>query len=146
MNDLKNRNIIRLDAIGEKFDGYRVSLSRCGERFVIHVGDSRYGGKAGALAKARELRDELVRTFSEDGSVSVRVVSATNLVREAVRCLGRHADPESLETLVPLVCHPDWSVRSEAIEVLAPRKLGTPVTTSRGVPIPSIVAPIRRRK
>ncbi len=43
------------------------------------------------------------------------------LVREAVRCLGRHADPESLETLIPLVSHPDWSVRAEAIEVLAQR-------------------------
>ncbi len=32
-----------------------------------------------------ELRDELVRTFSQDGSVSVRVLAATNLVREAVR-------------------------------------------------------------
>jgi molecular chaperone Hsp33 len=31
------------------------------------------------------LRDELVRTLSADGSVSVRVLSATNLVREAVR-------------------------------------------------------------
>lgn len=31
------------------------------------------------------LRDELVRTFSADGSASVRVLSATNLVREAVR-------------------------------------------------------------
>ena len=31
------------------------------------------------------LQDELVRTLSGDGSVSVRVVSATNLVREAVR-------------------------------------------------------------
>lgn len=30
------------------------------------------------------LRDELVRTLSADGSVSVRVLSATNLVREAV--------------------------------------------------------------
>ena len=31
------------------------------------------------------LRDELVRTLSADGSVSIRVLSATNLVREAVR-------------------------------------------------------------
>jgi molecular chaperone Hsp33 len=36
----------------------------------------------------RELRDELVRTLSADGSVAVRVLAATNLVREAAR---RHA-------------------------------------------------------
>jgi molecular chaperone Hsp33 len=35
-----------------------------------------------------QLHDELVRTLSTDGSVSVRVLSATNLVREAAR---RHA-------------------------------------------------------
>lgn len=34
------------------------------------------------------LRDELMRTHSADGSVSVRVLSATNLVREAVRRHG----------------------------------------------------------
>jgi molecular chaperone Hsp33 len=32
-----------------------------------------------------ELRDELVRTMTPDGSASVRVLSATNLVREAAR-------------------------------------------------------------
>jgi molecular chaperone Hsp33 len=37
------------------------------------------------------LRDELVRTLSADGSVSVRVLSATNLVREAVR--RHHTSP-----------------------------------------------------
>lgn len=36
----------------------------------------------------QRLRDELVRTLSADGSVSVRALAATNLVREAVR---RHA-------------------------------------------------------
>ncbi|MGI9590951.1 MAG: Hsp33 family molecular chaperone HslO [Myxococcota bacterium] len=36
------------------------------------------------------LRDELVRTHTADGSASVRVVSATGLVREAAR---RHATP-----------------------------------------------------
>lgn len=43
------------------------------------------------------------------------------VVREAVRCLGRHAEDEELERLVPLVSHGDWSVRAEAIEALAQR-------------------------
>lgn len=45
------------------------------------------------------------------------------VVREAVRCLGLHAGAAQLEGLVPLVDHPDWSVRAEAIEVLAARRL-----------------------
>jgi HEAT repeat protein len=43
------------------------------------------------------------------------------IVREAVRCLGRHAEAEGLEVLVSLASHPDWSVRAEAIDVLARR-------------------------
>jgi len=39
----------------------------------------------GYLGSVEVLRDELVRTLSPDASVSVRVLSATNLVREAVR-------------------------------------------------------------
>jgi len=43
------------------------------------------------------------------------------VVREAVRCLGRHAETEEIEKLVPLVSHGDWSVRAEAIEALSQR-------------------------
>jgi HEAT repeat protein len=43
------------------------------------------------------------------------------LVREAVRCFGDHAEPAELEALLPLVSHPDWSVRAEVVEILAER-------------------------
>jgi HEAT repeat protein len=43
------------------------------------------------------------------------------VVREAVRYLGAHADGRELDAVVPLVAHPDWSVRAEAIQVLADR-------------------------
>ena len=43
------------------------------------------------------------------------------MVREAVRYLGVHADGRELDAIVPLVAHPDWSVRAEAIQVLAER-------------------------
>ncbi|HVH18140.1 MAG TPA: HEAT repeat domain-containing protein [Myxococcota bacterium] len=45
------------------------------------------------------------------------------LLREVIRCLGRHADPVALEALIPLVGHADWSVRAEAVEVMAERSL-----------------------
>ena len=43
------------------------------------------------------------------------------VVREAVRCFGDHAEPGEVEALLPLVSHPDWSVRAEVVEILAER-------------------------
>jgi HEAT repeat protein len=45
------------------------------------------------------------------------------LLREVIRCLGQHADAAALEALIPLCGHADWSVRAEAIEVMATRSL-----------------------
>jgi len=47
----------------------------------------------------------------------------SDIVREAVRCLGAHGDDRTLEAVVPLVSHADWSVRAEAIETLASRRM-----------------------
>jgi HEAT repeat protein len=46
------------------------------------------------------------------------------VVREAVRYLGAHADDQDLDAAVPLMAHPDWSVRAEAIQVLSERTAG----------------------
>jgi HEAT repeat protein len=46
-----------------------------------------------------------------------------DVVREAVRCVGLHGDDQSLEEVVPLVAHADWSVRAEAIQTLASRRV-----------------------
>ena len=43
------------------------------------------------------------------------------ILREAVACAALHADPAVLEPLLGLVAHADWSVRAEAIRVLAER-------------------------
>jgi HEAT repeat protein len=45
------------------------------------------------------------------------------IVREAVRCVGLHADTAGVEALVALVSHPDWTVRAEAIQTLSDRSL-----------------------
>jgi HEAT repeat protein len=62
------------------------------------------------------------------GSTAGRAVSLLErpepeVVKEAVTCIGRHGDAAVLEALVPLVSHPDWSVRAEAIQVLADRRV-----------------------
>jgi HEAT repeat protein len=50
------------------------------------------------------------------------------IVREAVRCIAAHAELAGVEAVMPLVSHPDWSVRAEAIQALADRGL------AKGVP------------
>jgi HEAT repeat protein len=45
------------------------------------------------------------------------------LVRAAIACVGRHGDLEAQKELFALVAHPDWSVRAEAVRVLAERRV-----------------------
>jgi HEAT repeat protein len=51
------------------------------------------------------------------------------IVREAVACVGARSDAATLDRLLPLVSHPDWSVRAEAIQVLADRRVTKSVPT-----------------
>jgi HEAT repeat protein len=46
-----------------------------------------------------------------------------DVVREAVRCVALHGDDQGLDDVVPLVAHADWSVRAEAIQTLASRRV-----------------------
>jgi HEAT repeat protein len=55
--------------------------------------------------------------------------SEAEIVREAVGCLGARSDGAHLDLLLPLVSHPDWSVRAEAIQVLADRRVSKAVPT-----------------
>jgi HEAT repeat protein len=50
-------------------------------------------------------------------------------VREAVACIGAQNHSANLDRLLPLVSHPDWSVRAEAIQVLADRRVTKAVPT-----------------
>ncbi|MBW2400705.1 MAG: HEAT repeat domain-containing protein, partial [Deltaproteobacteria bacterium] len=49
------------------------------------------------------------------------------VVFEAVRCLGTATEASILESLLPLVSHPDWTVRAETIQVLADRSVAKAV-------------------
>jgi HEAT repeat protein len=51
------------------------------------------------------------------------------IVREAVVCVGARSDAASLDRLLPLISHPDWSVRAESIQVLADRQVTKSVPT-----------------
>jgi HEAT repeat protein len=51
------------------------------------------------------------------------------IVREAVVCVGARSDSASLDRLLPLISHPDWSVRAESIQVLADRQVTKAVPT-----------------
>ena len=45
------------------------------------------------------------------------------LVQAAVACIGRHGEGETVAELLPLVGHESWSVRSEAIQIMAERRI-----------------------
>ncbi|MDP6978625.1 MAG: HEAT repeat domain-containing protein [Myxococcota bacterium] len=44
------------------------------------------------------------------------------IVQAVVRCVGRHGEGEHLDQLLTLVAHTHWSVRAEAVQVLAERR------------------------
>jgi HEAT repeat protein len=45
------------------------------------------------------------------------------LVQAAVSCIGAHGDSSAVEELLPLVPHPNWTVRAEVIQTLAERRV-----------------------
>lgn len=45
-----------------------------------------------------------------------------DVVRAAAGCLARHAANDDLARLVPLIAHPDWTVRAEAVQALTARR------------------------
>jgi len=66
--------------------------------------------------------------IAEERAVEILDRPEPELVRAAIRCIGLHSDPDGLQVLLPLVGHADWSVRAEAIQTIADRRL------IRGVP------------
>jgi HEAT repeat protein len=104
-----------------------------GERFLDDEDPER---RAAAMAVMHLARDDEapVALAVVEAARSVGASAATHVtpllrrrepevVGEAVRYLGAHADGRELDAIVPLVAHPDWSVRAEAIQVLAERNV-----------------------
>lgn len=73
--------------------------------------------------------DALRTIGTEVGENLIGVLRRTEpeLVQEAVRCIGAKGDVADCEALLPLVSHPDWTVRSETIQVLADRRVAKAV-------------------
>jgi HEAT repeat protein len=108
-----------------------------GKRFLSDADPQR---RAAAMAVMHAARDDEapVALAVIDAAREIGVAAATHVVpllrrhepevvREAVRYLGAHADGRELDAIVPLVSHPDWSVRAEAIQVLADRNIANAV-------------------
>ena len=82
-----------------------------------------------ALGDAAPVALATVETLNEIGGgeghdlVALLERSEPELLREVVRWVGSHGHSEALEALIPVVSHPDWSVRAEAISALAERRL-----------------------
>ena len=62
------------------------------------------------------------------GEIAAELVTQTlkrpeaDVVRSGVACFGAFADLAALAEIQPLVAHPDWSVRAEAVQVFADRR------------------------
>lgn len=68
--------------------------------------------------------DALARVGGEDAArlaIGVLGRPEPDVVRTGVMCVGAHAEQDRLAEILPLTAHADWSVRGEAIRVLADR-------------------------
>lgn len=82
------------------------------------------------LADVAPVAVAVVEALREIGGVDgARAVCAVlgrgepELVQAAVRCIGQDGDTAALECLIPLVGHDHWTVRAEAIQTLAERRV-----------------------
>jgi HEAT repeat protein len=74
-----------------------------------------------ALAAVEALRE--VGGPAARGARRVLERPEPELVKEAVACLAAHGEEAELASIVPLLGHPDWSVRAEVVSVLAARRV-----------------------
>jgi len=104
-------------AVGLRFAS---SLDADHRSVVIQLIDAALGDEAAvALAAVGTLRD--MNGPACDQLLRVLDRPESELVQEAVRCIGANGDVPIFEALLPLVSHPDWTVRAETIQVLADR-------------------------
>jgi len=97
------------------------------------VGDTDPADRAwlvGALEREAQVAlaalESLERVGGADGVAAAQVALGRpepEVVRAAIACLARHAGPDALGPLVELVGHSDWSIRAEAVQVLAARRV-----------------------
>jgi HEAT repeat protein len=108
-----------------------MAVQAVGRRFAADPQPSLRAAALGVLSSAcndaAPVALALVEAVKEIGGEAASYVvpllgrSEPDVVREAVRCFGNHAESGELEALLPLVSHPDWAVRAEVVEILAER-------------------------
>jgi HEAT repeat protein len=104
-------------AVGRRFASSRDSEH---QELVMQLIDSALDDEPGvALAAADTLRD--MGAAAAEHALRILDRIEPELVQEGVRCIGANGDACHFEALLPLVSHPDWTVRAEAIQVLADR-------------------------
>ncbi|MBQ2379787.1 MAG: hypothetical protein II295_05270 [Akkermansia sp.] len=72
----KEKNITRFSKENGKaytFRGWRLCITRNGERFVRYFSELKCGGADGALAQAVAMRDEMLRELQVDGTDSAEL-------------------------------------------------------------------------
>jgi len=118
---------VRAAAVGSVVSRFSQSSTDPGRSEMLQVIDA-------ALADEPPVAIAAIEALCEVGGIAVeRAVEVLErpepeLVRAAIRCIGLHSDSDGLEVLFPLIGHSDWSVRAEAIQTVADRRL------VRGVP------------
>lgn len=85
---------------------------------------------AGALSDVAPVAIAAVEAFEHlGGALALAPVHGVighqdpEVVQSAVRCLQRHGVEEDVQALLPLLGHPHWAVRADAIQALADRRL-----------------------
>jgi len=93
-----------------------------GRSEMLQVVDAALADRAPVALAAIEALCEVGGSTAER-AVEILERPEPELVRAAIRCIGLHLDSDILEVLFPLIGHPDWSVRAEAIQTVADRRL-----------------------
>ncbi len=84
---------------------------------------SRLGDEGAVCVAAVEALRQIGGTGSARVAASLLSRPEPELVQVAVSCIGLHGAEEDLLDLLPMVSHPNWAVRAEAIQVLANRRM-----------------------
>jgi len=92
------------------------------ERAVSLI-DIALGGDGMVALAAIEALCTIKGPEAAEAALKVLTRDEPELVQAAVSCIAHHGDAETVAELLPLVAHESWSVRSEAIQTMADRRV-----------------------
>jgi HEAT repeat protein len=92
------------------------------ERAVALI-DTALDGDSMMALSAIEALDAMGGPRAAEAALRLLDRSEPELVQAVVACIGRHGEGETVAELLPLVGHESWSVRSEAVQTMADRRV-----------------------